>query len=192
MPGIVESMGFLDRWRKPKKKPISKAAMDTIISDLQAKEEARKASRPEVTLSGGEKLYFEKGGGDGGSWSSDKPVFSDAEGRQWSLMIDVDREGDHPSADQHARLSEVRDHLTELLAQFAKRLPEECLEFDPETTDPPATFEELSGWTLWLEAPSTHEDYEWQIMCEMEKPDGSSGYAGRFVGRELVGISPTY
>ena len=188
----VAPMGWGDLWRKLRRKPASKATLDAVLADLQEQEWVRKASRPEMTLPGGEKLFFEEDYAGSGSWTSETPVFSDAEGRQWSVVIDVDGVRNLPSEQQRGCLQQARDHLPDLLAKFEKRLPEECLEFDPETTEPPATFEELGGWVLWIEAPSTDEDYEWQVMCEMEEPSGSIGYAGKFVGLELVGIQPTY
>ena len=84
-----------------------------------------------MSLPGGQILYHGVyDHGVGWWWSTDRPVISEPGGRHLALSIEVDNEGDHPTADQLALVQEVLGHLPDLMAKFKKRLPQECLEFD--------------------------------------------------------------
>ena len=139
---IMVSMGLGDWWRKPRKKSIGEAALATIMTNLQAQEQARKASRPKMTLPGGEKFYFEEDDmGRGWWWTSDGAVSSEPGGRQLSLIMLVDNQGELPSADLQARRQEVLGHLPDR----KKRLPEVCLEFDFDEEGLELAFDTLQG-----------------------------------------------
>ena len=172
--------------------PVSNAAIDSNMDDLQRREEARKAGRPEMTLPGGEILYhgvYDTGGG--WWWTTDWPAISAPGSLKLTLSIEVDKEGDHPSTDQLTLVGEVLGNLPDLLAKLRERLPKECLEFDSGGECLESTFRTLQGWIIWFERPSSKE-YEWSFLCHVPQGMGRHTYVAKFVGLELVGITPTY
>lgn len=109
-------------------------------------------------------------------------------GHDIGAIIWLDEGQDDPTEGQKALLSKVTANLKTAFDQHKSQIPKDCLEFK----EFPDAYDDLTGWTISIEAPSSVEDYNWTLDCLSLTEHGQIEYSAQFKDLKIIEVAPTY